>query len=47
MPSRLTWRLPVTLDMEATSNPNTAAQHGGNVQPLTEVQHALEDIVQI
>ena len=35
------------IDMEATSNPNTVAQHGGNVQPLTEVQHALEDIVQI
>ena len=25
------------IDLEATSNPNAADQHGGNVQPLVEV----------
>ena len=35
------------IDLEATSNPNAAAQHDGNVQPLTKVQHAPEDAAQI
>ena len=35
------------IDFEATSNPNAADQHGGNVQPLAEVQNAPEDTVQI
>ena len=35
------------IDLEATSNPNAADQHGGNVQPLAEVQNAPEDVVQI
>ena len=35
------------IDFEATSNPNAADQHDGNVQPLAEVQNAPEDTVQI
>ena len=35
------------IDLEATSNPNAADQHGGNVQPFAEVQNAPEDVVQI
>ena len=34
------------IDLEATSNPNAAAQHDGNVQPLTEIQHALKNAMQ-
>ena len=35
------------IDLEATSNPNTAAQHDGNVQPQTKGHHAPEDAAQI
>ena len=35
------------IDLEARSNPNAGIQHGGNVQPLIEVQHAPEDAVKI
>ena len=35
------------IDLEATSNPNAADQHGGNVQPLAEVYNAPEDAAQI
>ena len=36
-----------SIDLEATSNPNTAAQHDGNVQPQTEGHYAPEDAAQI
>ena len=35
------------IDLEATSNPNTEDQHGGNVQPPLETQHAPVDTAQI
>ena len=35
------------IDLEATSNPNAADQHGGNVQPLLEAYYAPEDAAQI
>ena len=31
------------IDLEATSNPNTEDQHGGNVQPPLDTQHAPKD----
>ena len=31
------------IDLEATSKPNAADQHGGNVQPFPEAQYAPED----
>ena len=33
----------VPIDLEATSNPNTEDQHGGNVQPPLDTQHAPKD----
>ena len=36
-----------SIDLEATNNPNAVDQHGGNVQPLLEVQYAPEDATQI
>ena len=36
-----------SIDLEATSNPNAADQHGRNVQPILEVQYAPEDAAQI
>ena len=35
------------IDLKATSNPNVEDQHGGNVQPPLETQHAPVDIAQI
>ena len=35
------------IDLEATSNPNAATQHDGNVQSLIEGHHAPEDAAQI
>ena len=35
------------IDLEATSNPNIEDQHGGNIQPPLETQHAPMDIAQI
>ena len=35
------------IDLETTSNPNVAAQHDGNVQPLTEGQQTPKDATQV
>ena len=35
------------IDLEATSNPNAADQHGGNVQLPPEAQYAPVDTAQI
>ena len=35
------------IDLEATSNPNVENQHGENVQPPPETQHAPMDAAQI
>ena len=35
------------IDLEATSNPNAADQHGGNVQPPPKAQYAPEDATRI
>ena len=35
------------IDLEATSNPNSEDQHGGNIQPPPETQYAPMDTYQI